>query len=669
MGTINDLEMQFLIQELGIPSSTYNDGWYKWLGTQGASGAYNDRWCQYLRGLGLRGGLNDRLNKFFCGSPNPLKASPEGWYTSSKTYDTGSSLATIESELALDNIEGGLIRTKWSTIQTSEGGPFDFTVIDDQVALFEAAGKPFSLSLIDSYNAPAWLATGAGTTFTYTFQGSRTVPVIWDAYYQTHKAAMVAAIGERYDSHPLLRSVYFTYACMTNGAEFHWRVTEVDYKAVSGFSEAVQKQAAEDIFDMYAEAFPTTHIAIESHTVFGDITWSEQLYDYAFSQVGTQVGLAIWWAAFRIATDNSGNESDADVWPLCLKAKDQGSFLVGQTVGQFTSQAYRFDLVNPITAYTDSEAFTQEMTFFKSGDVVPVYNPLGHKLDAMEFWTADGQNAALETLYENLEVGAIKRNFTYLDSSSSMYYTLDSSITVDRIVMDVYSLTGVTAGLPTGASTPTANRLDTLDFVHSGTIQDIGKNGASFFEGYIGNVKMYNGGVLVVDLTLSEDFSITNKGEDAATGNRATTHNISVSKLFTSTPEWGWLAQGNLLTNGLFDSSLSGWTVGAGGGWTQAGKEAVGTTLDAANKTLTQSNIFTIGLSYLVRYIGEADTGGFGVKIAAGTVPTAMRITSSVESIEEIVVADLTDFQMVRSSTVNNATLDRVSVREALQIA
>lgn len=668
MGTINDLEVQFLVQELGTLGAAYNDGWYKWLGQQGYTGAYNDRKFAYLGSLGHKGSLTDRRNKFYCGAPTDIKPVPSGWYTSSKTYESGSPLTTIESELALDNIEGGLIRTKWSTIQALEGGPFDFTVIDDQVALFEAAGKPFSLSLIDSYNAPAWLATGAGTTFTYNFQGSRTVPVIWDAYYQTHKAAMVAAIGDRYNSHPLLRSVYFTYACMTNGAEFHWRVTEGDYKTVSGYSDSVQKQAAEDIFDMYVAAFPNTHIAIESHTVFSDVTWIEQLYDYAFSQVGAQVGLAIWWEAFRIATDNSGSEADADVWPLCLRAKDQGSFLVGQTVGQFTSQAYRFDLVNPITAYTDSEAFTQEMTFFKSGDVVPVHNPLGHKMDAIEFWTADGQNTALATLYENLEVGAIKRNFTYLDGSS-MYYSLDSSITVDRIVMDVYSLTGATTGLPTGAPAPTANALDTLDFVYSGTMQDIGKNGASFFEGYIGNVKMYHGTVLVADLTLSEDFSTTTKGENSATSNRATTHNISVSKLFTSTPEWGWLSQGNLLTNGLFGSDLSGWTIGAGGGWTQSGKEAVGTALDAANKTMTQSNIFTIGLSYLVRYIGEADTGGFGVKIASGTVPTAMRITPSVESIEEIVIADLTDFQMKRSTTVNNATLDRVSVREALQIA
>jgi hypothetical protein len=68
VGTINDLEVQFLVQELGAPSTTYNDGWFAWLGGKGFTGAYNDRWYKYLGSLGLTGGLNDRLNKAFCSS-------------------------------------------------------------------------------------------------------------------------------------------------------------------------------------------------------------------------------------------------------------------------------------------------------------------------------------------------------------------------------------------------------------------------------------------------------------------------------------------------------------------------------------------------------------------------------------------------------------------------
>ena len=68
MQTLNDMEVKFLIMELGKPSLQYNDGWYEWLGTKGQTGAYNDRWFHYLGGLGISGALNDRMKTAFCDS-------------------------------------------------------------------------------------------------------------------------------------------------------------------------------------------------------------------------------------------------------------------------------------------------------------------------------------------------------------------------------------------------------------------------------------------------------------------------------------------------------------------------------------------------------------------------------------------------------------------------
>ena len=68
MGTVNDLEVVFLVQELGVPSAAYNDGWNRWLGDKGFTGNYNDRWYRYLGSLGITGGLADRINKAFCNS-------------------------------------------------------------------------------------------------------------------------------------------------------------------------------------------------------------------------------------------------------------------------------------------------------------------------------------------------------------------------------------------------------------------------------------------------------------------------------------------------------------------------------------------------------------------------------------------------------------------------
>ena len=68
MSSINDLEVEFLVQELGVPTMMYNDGWYKWLGTKGQTGSYNDRWFGYLGSKGLTGSYNDRLTTAFCTS-------------------------------------------------------------------------------------------------------------------------------------------------------------------------------------------------------------------------------------------------------------------------------------------------------------------------------------------------------------------------------------------------------------------------------------------------------------------------------------------------------------------------------------------------------------------------------------------------------------------------
>ena len=71
-----------------------------------------------------------------------------------------------------------------------------------------------------------------------------------------------------------------------------------------------------------------------------------------------------------------------------------------------------------------------------------------------------------------------------------------SSVTVDRIVMTVDPVSG-NSGLPTGAPAVIDNELQIIDFAFSGSISEIGKNGASFFQGIVSNVKYYNSGIQI----------------------------------------------------------------------------------------------------------------------------------------------------------------------------
>jgi|TARA_B110000908_G_scaffold69152_1_gene83466 hypothetical protein len=68
MATLNDMEITFLVTELGKPSLQFNTGWYEWLGSKGKTGSYNDRWASYFEGLGIQGSLNDKMREFFCES-------------------------------------------------------------------------------------------------------------------------------------------------------------------------------------------------------------------------------------------------------------------------------------------------------------------------------------------------------------------------------------------------------------------------------------------------------------------------------------------------------------------------------------------------------------------------------------------------------------------------
>ena len=64
--SLSDKEMQWLKVNQGVVPATYNDMWYKWLGSEGYTGTYNDRWYRYAADRGISGALPDKLKELFC---------------------------------------------------------------------------------------------------------------------------------------------------------------------------------------------------------------------------------------------------------------------------------------------------------------------------------------------------------------------------------------------------------------------------------------------------------------------------------------------------------------------------------------------------------------------------------------------------------------------------
>ena len=142
--------------------------------------------------------------------------------------------------------------------------------------------------------------------------------------------------------------------------------------------------------------------------------------------------------------------------------------------------------------------------------------------------------------------------------------------------------------------------------------------------------------------------------------------NISESDLFTLQSNGDYLGVEKVV-NGGFSDALNGWT--NNGGWSAGVNEAIATNLDSGTKTLSQSGLLDVGTTYLLSYTGAVDTGTLGMQTDGGAVAFEFRISTSVTSISEPWVADNTSVIFKRQSTVNNGSLDNVSVKQLLESA
>ena len=257
----------------------------------------------------------------------------------------------------------------------------------------------------------------------------------------------------------------------------------------------------------------------------------------------------------------------------------------------------------------------------------------------------------------------VKRYFTELASIGSQYYTIPS-VTIDRIVMDVYSSAGSATGLPTGATAPTANKLDTLDFVYSGSISELGKNGASYFDGIIANVKMYNSGTLVrhykINETWANDLVLNDVSGNAQHGTAVNITSADAELYTFNAQDNAWLANANLWSNP--PSNI-------GAQWTDNGDDTYSLVGDGNLNELYNSGQTVSG----VRYRAAFSITGF-----SGT--GALKFRNSTANILELAadgafttdyVADGSNFSFARRNPgeIINATVGNVSCKRLIEVA
>ena len=114
------------------------------------------------------------------------------------------------------------------------------------------------------------------------------------------------------------------------------------------------------------------------------------------------------------------------------------------------------------------------------------------------------------------------------------------------------------------------------------------------------------------------------------------------------------------VVNGTFDNDLSGWAAGAWF-WENGKAKLIG---DGSPQSISQSNVFEIGKTYLVEFDVESSGGNVGVQDASNTVITAL--SGNTGRIFATLTADRTDMSFKRVSGTVTATLDNISVKEVL---
>ena len=165
------------------------------------------------------------------------------------------------------NLDGMRLRPVWSDVQPTQA-TLDWSSIDEIMELATQHGKFIGLSVTAGVTTPQWVYDNGATKYHLQDGSERSMPIPWDDEFMTQWSALVRAIGQRYDGNPTLGYVVmsgFGQEIETCLAQSHADVTALT--ARGGMPSWIL--AAQQLIQLYAEAFPTTPFFITAANPFG----------------------------------------------------------------------------------------------------------------------------------------------------------------------------------------------------------------------------------------------------------------------------------------------------------------------------------------------------------------------------------------------------------------
>ena len=290
---------------------------------------------------------------------------PKGLYSNS--LGDGSALNNPEAR-------GALIRVKWSDLEP-QPGVFDFSGIDNQVAVVNAANKAWSLGLIGGSSSPAWLIDelGAGS-FEILFRGNPvTIPKIWDTIVNQRLQILAEALADRYNNDNSLTLVYIPQMT-SNGIEGHFNGVPDDVLTGAGFTADLWVEAVKETARIFANAFTNKAIAVELHEILQDVSIPERIMNDLWNDASLEqrVGVAVWWlsgkSSYQPGLVNALIEFPGDIYGQVIGRSDQPDrfenqdyttvFTQAKTMGMRYIEPWEYEFIN--------DTFPAEMNDFNN---------------------------------------------------------------------------------------------------------------------------------------------------------------------------------------------------------------------------------------------------------------------------------------------------------------
>ena len=279
---------------------------------------------------------------------------PKGLYTSS-----------FGNETALDNdqVNGSLIRVKWSEIEPNKG-IYDFSGIEQFREIIKERNLKWSLGILAGGDSPLWLTESIGADY-FEINGInntvKRIPKIWDTRVNERLTLLAEALSDEYNEDEDLVLVYVPQMT-ANGIEGHFNGVTTDELLDAGLTADNWINGVKETARIFANAFTKKAIAVEVHDIMEDTSIPNRIMTDLWNEpsLNHRVGAAMWWISGKnIYQPNLVNaliDFPGDIYSQAIGRSDQLSrfenndyttiFEQAQTIGIRYMELWEYEFVN-----------------------------------------------------------------------------------------------------------------------------------------------------------------------------------------------------------------------------------------------------------------------------------------------------------------------------------